>query len=73
MSEFLWVKLSEGKRVRDPLSQSILLPGKVYKVRYSQFWLRRVDSGDVIVCEEPKEMKVDAEPKAQAKKKAGEK
>lgn len=70
MSEFMWVKLAEGKRVRDPLSQSIMLPEKVYKVRKGQFWLRRVESCDVIACEAPKAEIVESEkPKALSKKK----
>jgi len=78
MSEFLWIKLSEGKRVRDPLTQQILIPGKAYRVRDGQFWMRRLESRDVELCSPPKSAQPEVETKseikvsAKKKEKAGE-
>lgn len=55
MSEFMWVKLCNGKRVKDPVSQHVLIPGKVYKVKCGQFWLRRLEAGDVEPCKAEKD------------------
>lgn len=58
MSEFMWVKLCDGKRVKDPISQHVLIPGKAYKVKCGQFWLRRLECGDVEPCKAEKEQTV---------------
>lgn len=69
MSEFLFVKLAEGRRVRDPLSLAVMLPGKVYRVVNGQFWLRRLDAGDLVLEKESESKEHAAEKVAEAPKK----
>lgn len=47
MSIFMRVRLCEGRRVRDPETNHVLVAGRVYKVKQSSFWLRRVVDEDV--------------------------
>lgn len=68
MSESLFVKLGEGRRVRNPHTGKLLLSDRVYKVSKAQFWLRRLDAGDLVACEQPGES-AGEKPKASPKKK----
>ena len=44
----LYLKLVDGRRVRNPDSGEYLKPGKVYKLKRKQFWFRRLKDGDVV-------------------------
>jgi len=47
------VKLSEAKvMVIDPLTGVALTAGKVCEVPVNQFWLRRLEAGEVVRCTE---------------------
>lgn len=69
MSEFLWVKLVEGRRVRNPATGSILSPEKVYRFRKAQFWFRRLAAGDLVMCDDPSATQPAERAKAAPKKK----
>jgi hypothetical protein len=53
MAEFMSIKLADGRRVKDPYTSHVLTPGKIYKVGVGQFWLRRIESGDVVLADAP--------------------
>lgn len=61
MSELMKIKLAEGRRVKDPYSQTVLQTGRVYSVKRTQFWLKRLQDKDVEhAIEEKIEQKVEA-------------
>lgn len=76
MGLFVRVKLGDGRRVRDPATGHILIAGKEYRVRSGQFWFRRIDAGDVVLCDESSAPKVEElkleKPKLKKKEKSGE-
>jgi len=61
MAQILFVKVKEGLTgLRNPLDGILLSPGVVYEVPASQFWLRRLEQGDVMLAAqvEPKQKKL---------------
>lgn len=59
MSGQLRIQLVDGKRVRDPNTNLVLEPGRVYKVKAGQFWFRRLEAGDVVTVKEKKPVHVE--------------
>ncbi len=58
MAHLLLIKVKDGlKGLRNPLDNLLLEPGKTYEMPASQFWLRRLEQGDVSLVsqEKPKE------------------
>lgn len=49
MSDRLKVKIAEGRRVRDPESNRLLEDTMLYEFPATQFWLKRIQVGDVVV------------------------
>lgn len=47
MALMLKLKVTEGKLVRDPVTQTVLKEGEIYKFPKNQYWLRRLSSGEV--------------------------
>lgn len=41
------VRLSKGRRVRNPQTGLYLIEGESYRVRSSQYWLKKIHDGDV--------------------------
>ncbi len=68
--DYLHIQLEEGRRVRDPYTAQVMQGGKIYKVRPVQFWLRRIESGDVKIVE-PQESAKPVQQKKKAKEKSG--
>lgn len=74
MSEYLEVRLCEGKRVRDPHSGTYLEAGKVYRFPRAQFWMMRLKDKDValaIAAVQSKEKPKPIRRKKKAEKKSG--
>ncbi len=49
----MFVKPAPGRMVRDPISKRHL-PGGGAEVPATNYWLRRLDAGDVVAAEPPK-------------------
>lgn len=57
MLQYVQVKLGEGRSVIDPDNGRVLEVGRSYRLKQTQFWLKRLQSGDVVLdvpAEEPK-------------------
>lgn len=52
MADKLKVKLADEKRVRDPESNRLLDAAMVYDFPATQFWLKRIQTGDVVLVSE---------------------
>lgn len=62
--QMISVELSQDRRVRNPDTGLVLEAGKSYRVPATQFWLKRLQDGDVLLLEEKK-----SEAKPEKKKK----
>lgn len=72
MVEYFDIVLCEGKRIRDPYKGLYLEANKVYRVPKAQFWMRRLEDGDIEIykkkrvsrtSEQASEAKNSSEPK----------
>ena len=66
MTQILFLKVKEGlTELRNPLDGMVLIPGVVYELPASQFWLKRLEQGDVVAVAVQADSK---EKKSKAKK-----
>lgn len=69
----MFVKLSEGRRVKDPQTGKALDSNREYKVKRTQFWLKRLAEQDIFESIEEKKIEdVKSDKKLKQKKEKGE-
>lgn len=67
MAKLLFIKVKDGLiGLRNPLDNQLLVPGKIYEMPESQFWLRRLKCGDVFLADQ--DAVKDEKPKVKSKK-----